>query len=168
MKNQLFTVAALGFGLVVNCLPSHAGDPYFPADPGPRYQYDDREGYGGSGSLKDAPFYTERHAKRNNHARYYGEQANYCLPRQHIRRKLRNAGYYDIRRKKVRPHIIKFHAWHDDGCLYRIHVDRCSGAVVRSRVLSRGGAPRSYAQPYGGRYQNGYGRRPYRRDYRYY
>ena len=169
----------LGLGLVGATVASQAGDAYDPYNPGPRYGADGAGANGSDEPLRYPPSYGGNNGQYDggynrprNHARGYGYDGRrrHCLTQKRIRRQLRNAGYYQIQWRKARHSTINYHAWHDDGRLYRLQVDRCNGEIVRSHVLLNGGGPRDYRngnlRPY--QSSNAVPHRSNRHDYRLY
>ena len=169
MKFHLVAAALFGLGTLTSSQSVEAGDPYFAGDPGTSYGYGERGSYNGTGSLKDPP-YEAPLTRSYNDLPYqngkgvggiglpkrpiqyrdngYGYNGNYCVSRWQLRQSLRRHGWFDFHNRRVRRGVIKINAQRGDGCIFRLRVDRCTGAILRKRLISR---PQD-------RYDSGYGR----------
>ena len=88
---------------------------------------------------------------RDNPAYRYG--SSNCLPREAVRERLLSEGWRQFQDVELRGNAARIDARRPNGDLYAHNVDRCSGEIVGSRLIERGGA-RPYA------YEDG-PRRPY-------
>lgn len=166
MKTHLILAAIFGFSTLASTPQAVAGDPYYTGDPGPSYQYSDRGSYGGSlkdapyaPSYKDQPYYGGKslnYGLPKSKVRYYGDRYDYCLPRRQIRQRLRHRGWFDFHRQSIRRHTIKINAQRADGCIFRLRVDRCTGAILEKKLVSRPQS-RNYGR-YNGYYNDNRGR----------
>ena len=80
------------------------------------------------------------------------------MPRRQIRHNLRRQGWFDFHNMKIRRGVIKINAQRADGCIFRLRIDRCTGAILRKRLVSRPQTP----------YEGGYRGRNYWRNYNIY
>ncbi len=62
---------------------------------------------------------------------------NDCIPREAIRRALQDDGWNGFHDLDLRGPVAVVFAYRPDGRLYRVKVDRCSGAVLASRLVDR-------------------------------
>jgi len=58
-----------------------------------------------------------------------------CVPREHIRRALKDDGWSGFHDLDLRGPVAVVFAYRPDGRLYRVKVDRCSGAVIGTRLI---------------------------------
>ncbi len=118
-----------------------------------------------SGSLKDDPV-EEKFETRRDRYRERWQDRDYaddwqggrdrCIPRRLIRRQLRQAGWRDLRRRRVRGNIGYVVArQRGTGEIYKLAVDQCTGDVISAACIGR--ANRSLGR---GRFRN----RGYRED----
>jgi len=178
MKTQLLAAAIFAFSTFAVPQISQAGNLYHSGQSGPAYQYGDRGSYSGARSLKDPPYtapfapsykdqstYNDRGnypvRRPKSDIRYYGDGYNgdYCKSRRQIRRHLRRYGWFDFHNMKIRHRVIKINAQRGDGCIFRLRVDRCTGAILRKHLVYRPQTPY-----YGGSNYQSYG---YRRGRNY-
>ena len=86
-------------------------------------------------SYKDGPVLTEPRRYSERPLRY--ERYDYrCTPRRLIRKRLARQGWCDFAPVRMRPHVAIVDA-RRDGRSYRLRIDRCSGQILRARVLNR-------------------------------
>ncbi|MCB1549431.1 MAG: hypothetical protein KDJ41_16625 [Hyphomicrobiaceae bacterium] len=118
--------------------PAYGAPPYAP----PPYAY------------KDPPETYPEAPRRYTYAepRYPGEPSPYtrshCVPREVIRRELVRRGWHDFQDLELRPRVAVLQARQRSGAVYRIVVDRCTGEVVRARMIEPPYRPRDYGQRY--------------------
>jgi hypothetical protein len=62
-----------------------------------------------------------------------------CVPRELARDRLRDAGWYDFHALERREDVVLVKARRDEGRLYDLTIDRCSGEVVDARPIHRRG-----------------------------
>ncbi len=82
---------------------------------------------------------TSRCDRPNHDAHGHSSSGNYsrtCLSKYQIRRNLRDLGWRDFRLIRARRNVAVIKARQLDGDLYKIRVDRCSGEVLRARILN--------------------------------
>lgn len=100
----------------------------------------------------------------------YERRGGYCLPRFQIRAQLRRRGWFDFHnpRQGRRRGVVKINAQRADGCIFRLRVDRCTGEILRKRLISRPQTP--YRGPYGRGYNSSgsYSNDSYGRNYSVY
>lgn len=107
-------------------LKDDGGVPYSQA---PRDDYHDHD--------YDPDFgYSDRAERRWNDR---GARRAHCIPKRHLRRKLRRAGWRGFRRGRVRGHIGYVVArQRGTGEIYELTVDRCTGDVISQSCIGRG------------------------------
>ena len=79
-----------------------------------------------------------------------------CLPREEIKRRLTREGWRDFQEVELRQNVAKIRARRPSGDLYDLKVDRCSGDILHSQLIERGGygpyandhGPRRFDRPY--------------------
>jgi len=83
-----------------------------------------------------------RQCQRPNDATHvhstYSSSSNYsrgCLSKYEIRRQLKDQGWRGFELIRARPNVAVLKARQPDGDLYKIRVDRCSGEVLRARII---------------------------------
>ena len=62
-----------------------------------------------------------------------------CVRPRKIRRRLRRQGWWGIEPIRFRPHILVVRAHRPNGSLFKLKIDRCSGHIVKARLLAAGG-----------------------------
>ena len=72
----------------------------------------------------------------------YGRR--HCLPSEAVRSRLVHEGWTDFRGVELREDVAVLEARRPGGDLYRLNVDRCSGEILKARVIQPG-APGPYA-----------------------
>ncbi len=82
---------------------------------------------------------TSRCDRPNHEAHGHSSNGSYsraCLSKYQIRRSLRELGWRDFRLIRARRNVAVIKARQLDGDLYKLRVDRCSGEVLRARILN--------------------------------
>ena len=74
---------------------------------------------------------------RDNAPYRYGQ--NGCLPREALRERLLSEGWGNFQDLELRGEVARINARRPNGDLYSLKVDRCSGEIVNSRLIQRGG-----------------------------
>ena len=74
---------------------------------------------------------------RDNAPYRYGQ--NGCAPREAIRERLLSEGWGNFQDLELRGDVARINARRPNGDLYSLQVDRCSGEIVNSRLIARGG-----------------------------
>ena len=72
----------------------------------------------------------------------YGRR--HCLPSEAVRSRLVHEGWTDFRGVELREDVAVLEARRPGGDLYRLNVDRCTGEILKARVIQPG-APGPYA-----------------------
>ena len=117
-------------------------DPHPPTPPG--YVYRDSDAY--------RPYPIPRPVPRPYGYAEPGERhAGHCLPRGEIRRRLVDDGWREFQDLEVHPDVARVQARRPSGDLYQLKVDRCTGEVIKARLIARGGYG-PYAEETGRRY----------------
>ncbi len=102
-------------------------DLYAPEPPPQRY------GYAPSHPVPPAYVY------RDSPYRYGEADRRGCLPREAIRERLLSEGWRDFRDLDLRGGVARVHARRPNGELYALKVDRCSGEIINTQFIGRGG-----------------------------
>lgn len=63
------------------------------------------------------------------------DYAGGCVPPRVIQDRLYRNGWYDVQEVNQRPGRVVLLARQDDGLLYRLSIDRCSGMVVNAHLV---------------------------------
>lgn len=121
---------------------SHAPAPYYRGEPPPpvppAYVY------------RDPPPYRYSEAPPSDW-RY----RNGCVPREEIKRRLVNEGWGDFQDLELLGNVARVNARRPSGDLFALKVDRCTGDIVGSRLIARGGHG-PYAYDNGSRWSRPY------------
>ena len=164
MKQHLFAAIMAAAGLAALTMPTLAADlytedSYYNGDTGSASPYDDPRyasiygrtesdrlprsdrSYSSSRSYRDNTYHDRENARcdRPDRTRYStSTPRNYsriCLTKYQIRRKLKRQGWRHFELIRARPTVAVLKARQLGGDLYKIRVDRCSGDVLRARVI---------------------------------
>lgn len=79
------------------------------------------------------------HDHRNGDYRRGDRHGSYCVPREEAKRRLINEGWRDFHDLELRNDVAKIRARRPNGDLYDLKIDRCTGEIVHSHFLQRGG-----------------------------
>ena len=74
---------------------------------------------------------------RDNPPQRYGQGG--CLPRELVKERLLSEGWGNFQDLELRGEVAHIHARRPNGDLFALKVDRCSGQIVNSRLIARGG-----------------------------
>ncbi|MFV0296127.1 MAG: hypothetical protein ACK5JT_08410 [Hyphomicrobiaceae bacterium] len=85
----------------------------------------------------------------------YADGERGCLPRHVIERRLANRGWSDFHDVRRRGGIARVKARRDNGDLFVLRIDRCSGEIIQARLIDRYG-PRPYAHRGDSRFERRY------------
>ncbi len=107
--------------------PAPAPQPYAYSRPAPAYPVP--PGY----VYRDTPRYPD------DSYRDHDRHAQGCLPREVIKERLISEGWRDFHDLELRNNVAKIRARRPSGDLYDLKVDRCSGEILHSQLLQRGG-----------------------------
>lgn len=97
----------------------------------------------------------DRYAYRDGPADDWRYNRNGCLPREEIKGRLVGEGWRDFHDLDLRGDVARVNARRPNGDLYALKIDRCSGEIVSSRFIARGGRV-PYAYDHNGRYDRPY------------
>lgn len=104
--------------------------------PAPRpYAYE----YGAPSPHPVPPGYVYRDNPPYRDYRDYGRYAEHCVPREEAKRRLNNEGWRDFHDLELRHNVAKVRARRPSGDLYDLKIDRCTGEIVHSQLIQRGG-----------------------------
>ena len=101
----------------------------------PRYEPRYEPGY--------APSYAPGHpvppssVYRDNAPYRYGQ--NRCIPREAVRDRLLSEGWGNFQDLELRGDAARINARRPNGDLFSLQVDRCTGQILNSRLIQRGG-----------------------------
>lgn len=115
-------------------------DPYVPTPPG--YVYRPHDSY----RPQPAPV-----PRTYGHSGPPDRYADACVPRGEIRRRLVDEGWREFQDLEVHEDFARVQARRPSGDLYQLKVDRCTGEVMKARLIARGGYG-PYAEDSGRRY----------------
>ena len=106
-------------------------DLYADAPPSPH-----RYGYAPAHPVPPAYVYRDepRYAEHDSHGNRPG-----CVPRELIKDRLTSEGWRDFQGLDLRGGVARIHARRPNGDLYALKVDRCSGEIIHTHFISRGG-----------------------------
>ena len=94
---------------------------------------------------------------RQDGYRQEGRYAGDCLPRDTVRARLEQRGWYDFHDPQVTGNVVHIRARRDNGRLYDVTLDRCSGQVMGAEAIRERSAQAPLAPvplpPYGGDYR---------------
>ena len=183
MISNIFKAALFGLGTLFSAQITQAGDLYYADGSVFENSGNERGSYGGAGSLKDTPLvpdYTApavpsypltpsykdqpyRSELPSNSIQYrgngYGYNDGYCVQRWQIRENLHRHGWFGFHNRRIRGRVIKINAERRDGCIFRLRVDRCTGEILRKRLVSRPQSRYNGGSAYRSDYQRDNGRR---------
>lgn len=151
---QAIAVAMLGLVTLAGAPTTEAADLYrYGAGPDdayddPRYAYL----YGREGRAPP-PGWDQRPPEQRWHERPYPPPRGVerreprwserdCTPRRVVKHRLESQGYFGFERARlIGPDLVEAEARHEEGGLYRIVIQRCSGRLVQAQLLR---VPRHY------------------------
>ncbi len=67
--------------------------------------------------------------------RPYADAAPGCMPRHMIRAQLEREGWMDFHAIEPREHLVVMNARRPNGEVYRLRIDRCTGAIASARLI---------------------------------
>lgn len=83
----------------------------------------------------DAPLPGPRHYREERYEPPVGYRHG-CTPRREIRRALMEDGWFDFSGLELRGDVALIHARRDNGRVFALKLDRCTGRVLRAEVIS--------------------------------
>jgi hypothetical protein len=98
----------------------------------PRSYKDDDQRFEPPRRYSDAPLPGPRHHYRDEPS----HDRRGCTPRREIRRALMHDGWFDFRGLELRGDIALVRARRDNGRVFALKLDRCTGRVLRAEVIS--------------------------------
>lgn len=103
-------------------------------DPPRSYKDDDDARYEPPRRYSDAPLPGPRHYREDRDEPFHYRRG--CTPRREIRRALIDDGWFDFRGLLLRGDVALVCARRDNGRLFALRLDRCTGRVLRAEVIS--------------------------------
>lgn len=168
MKRTSLAAGAFAAALVAGVIPAFAADLDYGRAPTDRYSsaYEDPRyrdlyaepsppRYGYTPVHPVPPAYVYRDNQRYAEYDRPGLDRHRCLPREILKDRLISEGWRDFQELELRGGVARIHARRPNGDLYALKVDRCSGEIINSHFIGRGGRIGPYA------YEDTPQRRPY-------